>query len=194
MIDLKLQAGHVPNWQACEWEQEPDHDHFMAHGLHCVMKRAHFSGAWCGYVGIGAAHPLFGVSYDEVVPWDEKWAERAIDIEEHGILNLFITAGALQQGTIPHGHAPLTSVLTCHGGLTYSDHLREWTGWFFGFDCAHAFDYQPAMVRMMRDHGFLDADLLHGMDTYRNQAYVRNECENLAWQLVQYAAACRVNP
>jgi hypothetical protein len=191
--DIRRQAGLAPNRQAREWEREPDHDHFMAHGLHCVMNRAHFSGAWCGYVGIGAAHPLYGISFDDVVPWDSKWMERAVDIDEIGALNLFVMAYELQTGQIPDGHAPLTSVLACHGRLTFSGPRREWTGWWFGFDCAHAGDYQPEMVRMMLTHGF-DADLLHGSDVYRNQAYARHECENLAWQLAQYAAACQLTP
>jgi hypothetical protein len=45
----------------------------------------------------------------------------------------------------------------------------------------------------MRQRGDFDVDLLHGFDVYRNQAYVQHECENLAWQLMRYAAACQIN-
>jgi hypothetical protein len=181
-----------------EWEQEPDHDHFMAHGLHCVMRRTLFTGAWCGYVGVSAHHPLYGAQMGDMVPWDEHWAARSIDIDEHGALNLFITAYELQRGDIPHGHAPLTAVLTCHGGLSWSAPLRDWTGWFFGFDCAHADDYQPTFVRFLREDlgriGIHHDECMHDFEVYRNQVYVQHECENLAWQLAQYEALCQLTP
>ena len=147
------------------------------------------SGAWCGYVGIGATHPLYDTDSSDVAPWDDRWMERAVDIDEVGAINLFISAFEASRNEIPHGHAPLTSILTCHGGLSFSGRLRTWTGWFFGFDCSHAGDYSPVMAQALQEAG-IECDFMHDFETYRNQAYVRNECENLAWQLAQYAAAC----
>ncbi len=76
-----------------------------------------------------------------------------------------------------------------HGGLTFADSCQETEDesrgichvpekgqpdnvWWFGFDCAHSGDVCPKY------------DLSHsGYETYKNIAYVKLECENLARQL-----------
>ena len=80
--------------------------------------------------------------------------------------------------------------LQVHGGITWAapcDEIRkEPEGyWWFGFDCAHAFDYCPPpaewpanLVQMHIERSGLD------LDHYRNWAYVRNEIQQLADQLV----------
>lgn len=82
-----------------------------------------------------------------------------------------------------------------HGGLTYVDfcqphkvgeeghaicHVVE-DGendrvWWLGFDCGHACDYLPATSVLVRFPS-------HGDETYRDQAFVTNEVQNLARQL-----------
>lgn len=59
-----------------------------------------------------------------------------------------------------------------HGGLTFSE-KGGWLGqpddlWFFGFDCGHFGDFVPALQ-------------LYG--TYRDEAYVAEQCELLVEQL-----------
>lgn len=79
-----------------------------------------------------------------------------------------------------------------HGGLTFCDHCgpgdNEASGichvppagepdhvWWLGFDCAHIWDFSPGrplgFIRFSRD------------ETYRDLAYVENECRSLARQL-----------
>lgn len=79
-----------------------------------------------------------------------------------------------------------------HGGLTYTDkchgeicHVPK-PGepddvWWFGFDCAHAYDLAPKMQELFEGFGMkLDRD-----ETYRDMAYVRAEVESLAEQLAK---------
>jgi hypothetical protein len=72
-----------------------------------------------------------------------------------------------------------------HGGLTYASECggevchvarpgESEDLWWVGFDCAHAFDYSPGL-----DGGRLPP---LACSTYKNLAYVKNECERLAAQ------------
>ena len=57
--------------------------------------------------------------------------------------------------------------------------------WWFGFDCAHAFDLVPGMRALLAESG---GGLSHSMDeTYRTLNYVRDNCEKLAQQLRKWA-------
>jgi hypothetical protein len=67
-----------------------------------------------------------------------------------------------------------------HGGLTFSDPahwLSPESGWWFGFDCAHASDLVPGMFEK------------YGVEipgaVYRNVAYVEAEVKSLAEQLAK---------
>lgn len=89
----------------------------------------------------------------------------------------------------PHygkGYSELIDI-DVHGGLTYAagcSHGDETTNichipsegepdnvWWFGFDCNHCFDFAPGMPYM-------------GDGGYRNLAYVKSVCTQLARQLV----------
>lgn len=62
-----------------------------------------------------------------------------------------------------------------HGGLTYSGHVvaKERTTWWFGFDCAHAFD--ATLNQVMNGHALAE--------NLRGPYYVKTEIESLALQL-----------
>ena len=88
-----------------------------------------------------------------------------------------------------------------HGGITYagggkkSKYPVESDLWWFGFDCAHAWDAKdyesakwifkddPKILNMLEWYE-LDGFQVHG--TIRTLEYVENECKNLADQLVDY--------
>lgn len=42
--------------------EEGSHQEFEKHGLKCVLSRNQY-GAWCGYVGVGKEHKLYGKDY-----------------------------------------------------------------------------------------------------------------------------------
>lgn len=112
-------------------------------------------GQLCGYVGVPAEHPDFGQSYDSV--------DKEIDV---------------------------------HGGLTYANecagaicHVPE-PGlpdqvWWFGFDCAHAYDLVPRFVALEALHSLPN---FTREDTYRDMSYVTRETERLAEQLRERAS------
>lgn len=57
MIQLPDRADPVP-----EWELEPDNALFTSHGYWCEVKRHPELGHLCGYVYMGAHHPLASVT------------------------------------------------------------------------------------------------------------------------------------
>ncbi|GAI24829.1 unnamed protein product [marine sediment metagenome] len=99
---------------------------------------------------------------------------------------------AVPKGHPCHGkdydHTPYDDLIPVevHGGLTFS---REGDGdtwskgyWWFGFDCAHAWDLIPYMTSLMSDLKALMSTLMSS--TYKNFRYVRRETEDLAEQVV----------
>ena len=59
-----------------------------------------------------------------------------------------------------------------HGGITYNDGKK------MGFDCGHAGDLSPYMIRFSTRIGITPRD-----DVYRNMAFVKEQLNNLAAQL-----------
>jgi hypothetical protein len=63
-----------------------------------------------------------------------------------------------------------------HGGLTFSGFIKQdEDNYYFGFDCAHAWDICPERVEQ--------GDYWPSDGVYRNIAYVENECRHLAAQI-----------
>lgn len=77
--------------------------------------------------------------------------------------------------------------LEVHGGLTYSaDHrpLHEPDGlWWFGFDCAHGFDFAPQLHKDITKLGLPFSALLTDENGYRTLDYVKKQALHLAKQL-----------
>lgn len=157
-----------------EWETEPDYEFFHEAGLPCVINRGP-SDSLCGYVGIPASHPWHGKEYNAEVKVPKAIAERNIDPEQIGYINLLLAA--LKENRIGEGYMDLVLALDVHGGVTYSRKMAPNTSlegyWWIGFDCAHAGDLSPKEYAS----GYA-AD-----GVYRNIEYVRSQCQSLARQL-----------
>ena len=134
------------------WAGEPDKAQWVdeATDLDCLIVRNRI-GALCGYVGMPPGHPLHGQSHSNL---------EALDIDVHGGLTY---AGPCQED----------------GDVCHVPELgRPVDVWWFGFDCAHAWDVVPAFVSS------------HLPDsTYRDIAYVRAECGSLAAQVARVVMA-----
>jgi len=111
-----------------EWELEPNGVTFVSHGYWCEIKRHETLGHLCGYVLMGAHHPLASESSPD---------------------------------------------LAVHGGITFNDGKK------MGFDCGHAGDLSPGMLRF----GFKDYSNPNYHERYRNMAFVKEQLKNLAAQL-----------
>jgi hypothetical protein len=72
--------------------------------------------------------------------------------------------------------------LYVHGGITYSGPLDELGTWWFGFDCAHAFDHVPGILALLKQTGF-EGELWEDGKVWDADA-VLDECRNLAVQLL----------
>lgn len=152
------------------WHDEPDKVQWADTATHlpCLAVRGPL-GAWCGYVGVDARHPLFGVDYAS--------AEDHLPRGVHGGLTF---ADHCQPGGEERA--------ICHiPGEGEPDHV-----WWLGFDCAHAFDLLPAHIMFHRELAERDPQYrrlteLSKMgpfsDTYRPLSYVQGECRELALQL-----------
>jgi len=150
-----------------EWETEPDRVDFEHAGYPCMILRSPVTGALCGYVGVGKEHPLYEKDYS-------TFYDEGIKINVHGGL----TYSDKCNGHICHEPKP-----------GQSDNI-----WWLGFDCAHACDVSPAMLEvrtLARKTGFKSPlglsdeqidEMYEQMETYKNIAYVTEECKNLAEQ------------
>ena len=114
------------------------------------------AGHRCGYVRVPPSHPLHGTGYE-----------------------------------VPN--------VEVHGGLTFAEEEpcahEDGQGWWFGFDCAHSGD---ASMDPDVDPTTLSAEgrmrwginqkypMTPGYETYRSQAYVERETEDLARQLAAH--------
>lgn len=178
------------------WENEPNDLDFEAEGLRCAMRRNEM-GAWCGYVGVGHDHPLFGLPYNHPLKLPMRWFERRKGLQGTGIIDLFLHA---YSGKEIDEACPISLAFEVHGGVTWADgELPRGDGgdlWWFGFDCGHAGDLVPRLAPYMRRiHNSLPEKLRRAAerfrDEYRDQQYVVSECQSLAAQLVAIAELIR---
>jgi hypothetical protein len=150
----KLDWGDGPWQNECDKVQWTD----ATTGFPCLAVRNLRSGNWCGYVGVSEGHPYFEKHYDDP------------PVDVHGGLTFseFCDDEGCEETSICHIPEP-----------GEPDHI-----WWFGFDCAHAGDYLPAMAAALYA---IDPKSEWSMswETYRTLDYVRVECTNLAKQLSQ---------
>lgn len=120
MKTLEWRTRDKTTWGPGSCCQEPDKRQWQdeATGLPCLIVRGPV-GALCGYVGVQAGSPLFGLGYDDC----------PIKQHPHGGLTF---ADSCQLGEAEDEGI-------CHiPGEGEPDHV-----WWFGFDCAHGGDFYP---------------------------------------------------
>ena len=92
-------------------EREPDKLRFESHGLTCCLCQWPWQDEWCGYVGVNAQHPLYGVGH--------------------------CLPSACLKGATPEDTFCVHGEITFSGRHKYIDTPL----WLFGFDCCHGDDY-----------------------------------------------------
>lgn len=203
-------------WPDGPWMSEPDKVQWPdeATGLACLAVRGPM-GSWCGYVGVGKAHPLYGIEYNGCI-------EKCGKVKTFGSLTQELRDNAEPDSPFKElpdpsprlaadivkdcDHTSPDSIFDVHGGLTFSKfcaeddkergvcHIAE-PGeeeplWWFGFDTAHAWDLVPGMIRVheefVRDY---PDSALRQTEVYRPLEYVKDEVTNLARQVADYQPA-----
>lgn len=147
-------------------------------GMPCLAVRSHF-GSWCGYVGVTAEHPLYGIAHNECAkkpqctPTDDGY---------------FDCDHTTQQ------------ILEVHGGLTFSGPCKQTEDpargvchvpapgepvdvWWLGYDCGHYLDVQPGLNALSRSLGGSGGVFSAG--SYKTLTYVQAECATLCDQLAE---------
>ena len=82
-------------------------------------------------------------------------------------------------------HGGLTYAHACQGDICHAPEPGEPDNvYWFGFDCAHAYDLMPLMAERERERGW---PAMGEPGVYRNVAYVQAECASLARQLKELA-------
>ena len=114
----------------------------------------------CGYVRVPVDHPWHGIHYD-----------------------------APADGSAPREDDPYERLLEArvqvHGGLTWSGKLPPEEGWWLGFDCAHGGDAKdPSLMNDEYRETYGKFPDFPGA-VIRTTAYVRDECDQLAKQIVR---------
>lgn len=125
--------------------------------LPCMVIRHPSLGHLCGYVGIEKTNSLFGKHYDEI--------SRLINYDAHG--------GLTFGGDFRFNRT--VNIMISDMPDKYREIVKAF--WWVGFDCAHSGDLVPGMI--------LPA-VLKREDTYRDFAFVIDECTTLAAEIGVY--------
>ena len=162
-----------------EWLNEPNAATWYDRetGYKCHMLRNYY-GAWCGYVRVPKTHRFYGRHY-QARSFIEKPYLSKLTFKNP---NRWTT----RKSQVRKG---IENTLYAHGGITFAGRPRksltssvELKGHWFGFDCSHLNDYVPGFDTITNAMPSLFGE----RSTYRNYAYVRNECEQLAKQLKRH--------
>lgn len=143
-------------WGDGPWMQEPDRVEWMYRGVLCLAIRHPQWGIWLGNVAVEPGHPWHGVDKFE------------IQASVHG--------GVTYSNTQDHG--PIYSL---ENPRAYVEH------WWIGFACSNKLDFRPGYRALCRALGVAESPgHVAGQDgiEYRDLAYVKRECEQLADQLI----------
>lgn len=82
-----------------------------------------------------------------------------------------------------YAHGGVTYSEPCHGRICHARAPGEPDVFWFGFDCAHSRDYTPGMGADVPAHFAPLLASLNAATTYRDLAYVTDQCTALAAQL-----------
>lgn len=112
------------DWGDGPWQREPDKMEWRdpETGYPCILRRGP-QGSLCGYVAVSPGHPMYGKPYS------------AVDVDVHGGLTF---------AELCMEDEPETGV--CHSPLPG----EAANVWWFGWDYAHAFDFNPGLDATMR--------------------------------------------
>ena len=145
-------------WPAGPWDGEPDKVQWpdATTGLPCLAVRSPSGGHWCGYVGVAEGHPWYGKDYN---------SEGVRDSDVHGGLTFADKCQPYENEAQGICHTPEPGE---------PDHV-----WWFGFDCAHAWDLSPQDKKKEAERGYSDGR------PYCTLAYVQQQCAKLAAQVAR---------
>lgn len=178
-------------WAHGPWDDEPDKMQWqdVSTGLPCLIVRHQISGHLSGYVGVRPGHPLHGLrAHDGDPSTRERFNALVDEIDVHGGINCGMACDRWPdaEGGIAAG--------VCHEPSPGEpDDV-----WWLGFDCMHAWEdawptsdlpeylermgvVDQAALKQLRELQKLTERL--GRGTYRDFAFVQNECTRLAAQL-----------
>jgi hypothetical protein len=140
-------------------------------------------GSLCGYIGVPSSHPWYGKRYDDIsaevhggltFSHHQNWGHPAeiamleVKIEEYAKMGPPISDFPRRLLVHEQEHAGEDSEYPTKTGQDI---------WWFGFDCAHAWDLVPGISGISQK----------GM--YRDEEYVREELRKLAGQA---AVVCQI--
>ena len=189
------------DWPPGEWDSEPDraiwiHDQT---GARCTVRRGPL-GQWCGYVGLRPNHPAAGKDYDELnvdvhggltyaaychpLAQDE-WIRYRIMREKWVTESLIYPEGDAARRLREDRKADTSTF------VGFMEWVRVWELchddcphglWWLGFDCGHAWDLVPGMMKHQMKYEILHP-LHHTGLRYRNFQFVVDETNRLATEL-----------
>lgn len=124
METIEYRTVDKSKWGAGPWQDEPDKMQWQdeATGLPCLIVRAPWTGALCGYVGVPQGHPAYGQDY------------YSLNVDVHGGLTFADKCQTSQDEAHGVCHVPATGE---------PDNV-----WWLGFDCNHCGDFAPVLDAM----------------------------------------------
>lgn len=139
------------------WLQEENRYQFYYRGYPCLILRNHM-GAFCGYVGITEKNRFYGIPMEK------------LSFSVHG-------------GITFAGYGDDAS----YGGHHFCRPSKDKDGnqlYWIGFDCAHKYDYCPAVAHQLKEAGVEPSLYLPKDKTYRTVNYVIGELQFLVDQII----------
>ena len=135
----------------------------------------------CGYVEIPKGHKLYGLSYSEQLPITFKEISKQ-KIGKRGIVPIFC-AGPLKE----EDRICMDLLFDVHGGITFSGELRDFKGYWIGFDCAHSGDAKDfSLMGEKEKEIWKDFSIRDFGEVIRTTDYVEKECKSLINQIIKY--------
>lgn len=158
------------DWGDGPWQSEPDKVQMVDEetGYDCLMVRNHYSGSWCGYVGVRKSNDFYEKHYDECKVGDEY-------LEVH--------CGLTFSGHCSESEDESRGI--CHVPINGSEDKV----WWLGFDCSHSGDLWPKHRADMRKIYEMRGEMIPRYydqtsgDIYRDREYVVAQIKSLANQL-----------
>lgn len=183
-----LQLYHNPERKPSDkgpWDREADKVAWIDEetGLGCIMLRQK-NGTISGYVGVGPEHPLFGFQADAVPVDVSNVVHGGVTYGKACEVNRFAREayGKPHQERYTVCHVTRVRLVQDYRTVqTTKDEFEHEDLWWLGFDTDHPGDLIPGGHRNDRRRG----------DVYRDQAYVYDQCVELARRLKSLVQAGR---
>lgn len=133
----------------------------------------------CGYVKVTPEHPAYGKEYGDELDCISQEEADSTTLGDKSPMLLLCAAVSDEDGN-NRVRKSIDVIINCHGGVTFSGELKDQSGWWIGFDCAHYLDAEIEPNTHWPELNFNDPEAV-----IRSLEFVVSQCESMASQLIK---------